>query len=212
MKNKLKSIFVLALCLPAFLLCGCKKKTPSIDLNYYFNQNVMCSFFGSRSSSNALTVDCLTQKKLNTDYLDRYAEIIVSSNGGDKNNITKVYHLYIDYIKFYVYTNESYDGDLVINLTISNVINVGETNLTDTDKKHISNLSMKPQAGESAEFVVDIQKVVATLSDGCSISFDILTNEIFSGNQSIDDLNTFKWMIYGLEIHAEPRAYTTKEI
>ena len=201
MKNKLKRVLLLFLCIPLIFFASCgKNKTAKINLDYYFETNIATSFFNQTSTRN-LTIKDLTASKPNKDLLDSYAEIILKSHSDQ----ARVYHLYIDYIEFYVYTNEDSEFDFNINVTIENVIDESQVGKEPEDKKFTETYSTKPQKNKSAKFTVAVNKVVANATNGTSIKFDILNTEIF--NTPNDTEVTFRWTLYGLEIHAEVRAY-----
>lgn len=201
MKNKLKSFLLLVLCIPVIFLVSCgKSKTPELKLDYYFNSSIATSFFNQTSTRN-LTIKDLTASKPNKDLLDSYAEIILSSHSDQ----SRVYHLYIDYIEFYIYTNEDSEFDFDINVTIENVIDESQIGKEPEEKTFTGTYSTKPKKNKSAKYTVPVNKVVATATDGTSIKFDILNTEIY--NTPNDTEVTFRWTLYGLEIHAEARAY-----
>lgn len=199
MKNILKKFLMLVLCIPVVMLCSCTKKTPKISVDYYFNNSVETSFFSNTSTRN-LKISDLTAKKVNKDLLDCYS--IIELDVADDNSRT--YHLYIDYITFYVYTNESNENDFNIKIWISNVIDESEVGKEQQSIEPFSETySGKPVANKSIKFKVDVNKVVATAT-GCAIRFDLTTCDIYN---VADEEVTFKWALYKLEIHAEPRTY-----
>ncbi len=201
MKNKLKKFLLIFLCIPVICLVGCgKKEVAKIKaLDYYFNNSVTTSFFNPDSTRNLSLAD-LTLKKPNKDLLDSYSEFVIKPH----SEASRTYHLYIDYIIFYVYTNESSDKEFNLYLTIENVIDENKVGTEQTDKTFKDNRVTYAKKEGSAEFRFDINKVVATTT-GATIKFDIFNTEIY--NTPDDKKVTFKWLIYGLEIHAEPRAY-----
>ncbi len=201
MKNKLKCFFALILCIPVILLVGCgNKKTVELEnLSYYFDNNITSTFFNPDSTRN-LSLSDLTRSKPNKDLLDSYSEIKINNHSEN----SRTYHLYIDYIVLYVYTNEDSDEEFKLTLTIDNVIPEDKVGTEPTNKEFKETHTTTPKENSSAEFRFEVNKVIATTS-GTSIVFDILETDIF--NTSDDSKVTFKWLIYGLEIHAEPRAY-----
>lgn len=210
MRKKLTAIFALLLCAPLLLFTGCgTKMCKKVDASYYFDSKIDCSFFSDKSTRN-LTLSELELEKPNEDYLDCYAQIMLSSN--DDNS--RVYHLYIDYITFFVYFNESSEFDFNLKIIIPNMVSEENVwaNLDDLDedaKKFEDTYSTKPKEKSSSEFKVKVGKVIA-VTTGTTITFDLTqNNEIFKPNDSNNDGEpvTFKWLIYGLEIHAEARGY-----
>ena len=210
MKRKITVFFALLLCFPVLLFSGCKPKMcPAINASYYFDSKVDCSFFGTTSARN-LTLADLEKKKPNEDYFDSYAQIMISTSSDN----SRTYHLYIDYITFYVYFNESSEFDFNLKIKIPNIIdekNVWENldDLEEKDRDYSETYSTKPKANSSSEFKFEVRRVIA-VTTGTSITFDLTeNNEIFKPQDQNNDGQpvTFKWFIYGLEIHAEARAY-----
>ncbi len=198
MKQKLKKVFLIICCIPLVLICSCSSKTGKIDVGYYFAESVSSTFFNS-SSARSLTVSDLTRKKVNKNLLDSYCSITLE----EASVVSRTYHLYIDYIVFYVYANESSEYDFNITTTIKNVVDEEKVG-TETTETFSETYSGKPVAKKSIKFVINVNKVVANAT-GCSIMFDITNSEIYNTNETV----TFRWAMFGLEIHAEPRMYNS---
>ena len=165
---------------------------------YYFSHEITCSFFNPDSTRN-LTIENLSTKKPNKNLLDSYSEITIKSH----SEVSRTYHLYIDYIIVYVYTNEAREK-FNLHLQIENVVDESKIGIEQSDKTFEEYRETNTKKDGSSEFRFNVNKVVASTT-GTSIKFDILNSDIYN---TPDDKNvTFKWLIYGLEIHAEPRAY-----
>ena len=211
MKRTLTLIFALFLCVPMLLFTGCgTKMCDPIDLNYYFEDEINCSFFYDKRTRD-LKLSDLEEEKPNTDFLDSYSQIIITSSSDN----SRIYHLYIDYITFYVYFNESSEFDFNLKISIPNMVseeNVWEdpAKLEDADRTFTDTYSTKPKEKSSSEFKVEVKRVIS-VTTGTTITFDLTeNNEIFKPqdqNNTDGDVVTFRWFIYGLEIHAEARAY-----
>ena len=211
MKRYLNLLLALFLCVPILLFTGCgTKMCKTIDTSYYFNNKINCSFFYDRNTRD-LSIFDLEAKNPDKDLLDAYAQIMINTNSEN----ARAYHLYIDYITFYVYFNESSEFDFNLKVLIPNAVeekNVWENteNLDDIDKNFQDTYSTKPKANKSAEFKIKVQRVIV-VTTGTSITFDLTeNNEIFKPQEDMEEDEkavTFKWLIYGLEIHAEARAY-----
>ncbi len=204
MKKKLISLALLLLFVPLLFFTSCgKSKVKQLEpLDYYFDSKVACEFFNPTSTRN-LTINNLIGSKPDNNLLDSYKKITISSI----ENNSKTYHIYIDSITFYVYTNENSDYEFNLNLKISNVVdeNLIGTNLNeleDENKNYSETHSCKIKKDTSTKFTFKVNKTI-TGSAGTSIDFDIGNTEVYQNDSNY----TFKWLIYGLEIHAEPRAY-----
>ena len=117
MKNRIKNLFILLICLPAILLTSCGKDKPKcneVTSSYYFKNEITCDIF-NETNQRKITIDSISGSKANLDTLDAYAKMTFSGNSAE------MYHFYIEYVYFKVYTNETSDFELNLNLNITNV-------------------------------------------------------------------------------------------
>lgn len=202
MKNTLKSLFILILCLPALLFVGCGEKDsdlPSIKVTSYYEQDVTANVYGE-STARTLSLTDMTASELASSTPAAYTQIQL------KGKQNWLYKMYIDCVTFYVYTNESRDTEMIVNITFSNLADENDRN---NPSKFESETSFVPQANNAVLCKIKVGKMVPSATDGdCYLKFDISN----STNTTIMDANgnvtTFKWAIYGLKIYGESRTYS----
>lgn len=209
MKKNLLKFFAIFLLLPAIMFVGCKNaKLPAIKLSGYLKDEITVISYGLLESDGTLSeesesLSLLTEKKAKTENLSKYLKFTLTANP------VTMYKMYVEYISFYVYCNESAE-QMTINVTMSNLASEDDirnaTNQsveTDTAEEQVA---FKVKAKKSVKCTIPIKKTVATAT-GSTITIDIFNSrDLFSGDGEND--STFKWLIYGFEIHGEPRAYT----
>ena len=202
MKRKILNLLIALICVPALMLCGCSKKDsdlPKINASVYFEESVEVHTYNNAKAKTIEFAELIAEDPdpLN---IDCFTEIKVTA----KNSW--VYKMYIDCIYFYVYANEDATSEMVVNVTITNLVDedkIGEQNAIETVQE---TCSLIPQKDDSILCKVDVKKTVATAT-GCTITFDI--NNSINGTVADDagKATDFRWMIYGLEFYAEHRAY-----
>lgn len=209
MKKTILKVLCFALCVPLVLLCGCSNKKKSklnvIDFGTYFSASATSKIYdnGTTNTKN-LESNNLTAKSPNKDIIDRYESFEI------KATAEWIYKMYVDYICFYVYTTEESASEMVVNITITNAVAESEIGKElDENTKFETQTSLIPQKDGSIFCEVKIDRVVATAT-GATLTFDILNSvpQIFTDNEGND--NGLKWIIYGLEIYGESRAYSGK--
>lgn len=216
MKNTLKRLLSLILCLPVLLLVGCGSKKPSCkvinDLSYYYQSTVSADIFNVVKTENdesstpgntepttltkKIELSTMTSSKLKKERADAFAALTIKAKSAE------VFHLYIEYIYFKVYTNQTSEFPLDINITVSNVIYESEVGNADVEENTFSNTyQISPKKGKSYIVKAKVGRVVATAT-GSQIVIDVLTSDMFAQENS-----SFKWMIYDFKIYGESRAY-----
>ena len=204
MRKQLKSIFAILLCLPILFFTACGKTNKGCkelkSLSFYFNESVSCEIVRQTEKRN-LNLSILTSSKPNLDYLDSYATLTFTANSA------QVYHLYIEYISFKVYTSEASESDLNISISLTNAINendVGKSNVEDNKYSNIVPCQAKEK--NSIQCKVKVDRIIATAT-GAKLTIDAITQS----DMFIDEDSEFKWMIYDLKIYGESRAYNIPE-
>ncbi|MBQ8424636.1 MAG: hypothetical protein IJX17_01285 [Clostridia bacterium] len=201
MIHKIKNYLIAILCIPVIFFCGCSKNKPSYDavenLSYYFQENVECNLF-KELPNKTVKLKTLTSSKLDKNsMLDAFAKITLKANGPE------FYHMYIEYICFKVYTNETSDFELNVNIELTNAINEEDVNkIEPEDNKFETIYSCIAKKNNTAEFRVYVNRTIATTT-GSTLSFNILDSEIYA----TDPDTNFKWCIFDLKIHGESKAY-----
>lgn len=200
MMQKLKKCFILLLILPTVLLCSCSKFKPNCkalsSLSYYFETDINCEYFKDLPK-NTISLDSLTNSKLNKSMINSYASFTL------KSKTAETYHLYIEYIYFKIYTNESSDYEFSVNINLDNVISESDVGKENPEETTYSNTySTVTKKDNVAIFKVYVNKVVQSAT-GFTLTIDILNNETY-----ITDPNTnLKWALYDFKIYGESRAY-----
>ena len=72
-------------------------------------------------------------------------------------------------------------------------------------KNYEEQCTIEPKAYKSIKCTFEINQTVV-LATGSTITINVDSLEIFSINENGE--STFKWLIYGFEVHGESRAYT----
>ena len=197
----MRKIITAILCIPVIVLCACSSKTSKLDAinaSAYFEEATIYYTYND-SHSKTMTFESLLAKKPNKTLADQYIQFEV------KAIPAMIYKMYIDYIYFYVYTTKETTSEMTVNVSITNLCNEWDfENVTDD---FTADCSLIPQKDGSTRCEIKVQKVVATLAKTTTLKFDILnTTEVFKDDKNQD--NNFKWLIYGLEICGESRAYS----
>lgn len=198
--QKLKKCFILLLIVPTIFLCSCSKFKPTCkevsSVSYYFEDIIACEFFKDLPNKN-ITLSNITQSKLNKSMLDSYAQFTLKAKSAE------IYHLYIEYIYFKIYTTESSDYEMNVNINLDNVVSEDEVGLENPSETTYSNIySTITKKGNTAVFKVYVNKVVRSAT-GLTLTIDILNNETYN-----TDPNTkLKWTIFDFKIYGESRAY-----
>ena len=202
MKRKILNLLIALICVPALMLCGCSKKDsdlPKINASVYFEETVTAYTYNNAKAKNIEFAELIAEDPdpLN---IDCFTEIHVTAKS------SWVYKMYIDCIYFYVYANADSTSEMIINVTITNLVDedkIGEQNAIETIEETCSLIAQKD---DSVLCKVEVKKTVATAT-GCKLTFDI--NNSINSTVADDQGNAtdFRWMIYGLEFYAEHRAY-----
>jgi len=201
-KNKLKTLLAI-LIVPILLFCGCKnKELPAIELSRYLNESLTISRHLTEEKTNE-TIDFIATKNLDKANLSKYTKFEFSANS------VWMYKMYVEYISFYVYTNEASQYEMILNLKMSDLADESEILKSNTDSIEVETIekqcTIKPQKDHAIKCTFPIGKTVARAL-GADISIDILNSlELYSDD---DETFSFKWLIYGLEIHGESRTYS----
>ena len=205
MKKHLFKSLVIFLLLPVLILVGCKnkKELPKISTAKYFKNQVTVSRNGFAEESTE-TLDILTQEKANKAYLAPYEKFTLAAEP------VWIYKMYIEKISFYVYCNETSETILTVNLKMTDLATEdaiwSATQETVESETFESQCSVEPKAFKPTKCIFEINRTVI-VATGSTLSIDILNSlEIYSGDS--ENPSTFMWLIYGLEIHGESRAYT----
>ena len=202
MKRKILNLLIALICAPAIMFCGCSEKEsdlPKIDASVYFEEKVSVYTYNNAKAKEIEFAELIAEELDPLNVAD-FTEIIVTAKSA------WVYKMYIDCIYFYVYANNDATTEMIINVTISNLVDenkINEQNAIETVEK---TCSLIPQKEGSVLCKVDVKKTIATAT-GCTIKFDI--NNSINGTVADDEgrATDFRWMIYGLEFYAEHRAY-----
>lgn len=218
MKKNLLKTFIVFLLLPALLLVGCKNDSlPKINLSRYLKNNMSVTRYvftqpsedeEESNSTSTITkteaISLLTQKKAKKENLSKYIEF--------KLNAEPVwfYKMYVEYITFYIYCNESSDYQMIVNLSMTDLASEEDIFSTTNESVKTSTVdeqvSFKPVAKKAVKCTFKIEKTVINAL-GSTITIDIKNSpELYSGDGEND--STFMWLIYGFEIHGESRTYT----
>ena len=202
MKRKILNLLIAIICVPTLVFCGCSKKKsdlPIINASVYFEESVSALTYNN-SKEKKLELSTLIAEKPDPLNIDNFTEIKVTA----KN--VWVYKMYIDCIYFYVYANNDTTSEMIINVTITNLVDEDKISQQNAIETLQETCSLIPQKDDSILCKVDVKKTVATAT-GCTITFDI--NNSINGTVADDAGNAtnFRWMIYGLEFYAEHRTY-----
>ena len=200
MKNKIFKIVIAILCIPMVMLCGCSdkpSKLPSINQIVYFEEKATALAYNNSKSKELKLADLISTSydPLN---VDSFTEIKLTAKS------SWIYKMYIDCITFYVYANKTTEVEMIINTTITNLAD--ENDIQNPSTFEALPLGIIPQEDGSILCKIPVGKTVATAT-GCTITFDI--NNSTSGTVADNEgkITDFRWLIYGLEIYGEHRAY-----
>ena len=200
MKNRLLKILMAIICIPVLLVSACSSKDSKLDtinLSTYYQEKVSSTIYGQTKKVES-SLSSLTAKEPAMKEIGQYTSFTLTANPA------WIYKMYIDYIYFYVYTNIDVATQMTINVSITNL--ASENDLTNPSDDFTADCSLIPEKNGTFLCKVKVQKVVATAT-GSEVTFDILnTPEVFYDEYAQE--NNFKWIIYGLEFHAESRAYS----
>lgn len=202
-KNILKSL-VIFLLLPVLIFVGCKdsKSLPKITASRYFKDKITISRHGfAETSTDSLSL--LTQKKAKKQNLSAYTKFEINAQP------IWIYKMYVQKISFYIYCNETTETQLTINLKMTDL--ASEDDIWASTEENISvsdyeeQCSVAPKAYKSVKCTFEIGKTVV-MATGSTITINVDSLEIFSLDENGE--STFRWLIYGFEVHGESRAYT----
>lgn len=203
MKKAVKKILTLLLCIPALLFCACNNSPsglPSVDVSGYYESTASTTLLTETQAGSILLSD-ITAKKPNLNTLGSYVQIELK---GKRNWL---YKMYIDYVSFYIYTNEARSSEMIVNLSLSNMAD-------ENDRNHPSTFSSSarfvPQKNGSTLCTIEVKKVVSTATDANSdaLKIDILNSVNGTVADSMGNPTTFRWTVYGLKIYGESRTYS----
>ena len=181
------------------MFCGCDKFDPKCkelkSLSYYYGDTISCDLFNLPSKN--ITMQNFTKSKLDKGMLDAYAKFTLTAKSAE------VYHLYIEYIYFKLYTNKTSEFEMNVNIEITNVVEESNINsTTNKDTTYTNTYSCIAKENNNAIFKIYVNRTVAN-ANGSIINIDILNSEIYTTNPE----TTFKWCIYDFKIYGESRAY-----
>ena len=199
--KKLKQSLFIFLLLPVMFFCGCSKSnTKPQDFTAYFSDKLTCTLYNKSGTKNIPT-SVVASSTPNLDYADKYISIEATARP------EWFYKMYIENIYFYVYTSHEATTEMIVNVTLTNVVDEKDIENKDAENKTLeAECSFYPQAGNSTLCKVEVNKVVATATT-TTITFDI-NNSVFGIVCSeTGEKNDFKWLIYGIEIVGESRSY-----
>lgn len=203
MKKHLQKSLLALLLIPVLIFGGCgKKKLPAISISRYFQDTLTISRFGISETSTE-SVSMLTASKPNAQNLSKYTKFEFTATPN------WIYKMYIEYISFYVYASEDSQYQMVVNLKMTDLATeqaiMSATTETVETETYEQQCNITPKKNKAIKCIFNINRTVISAL-GANVSIDILNSlELFAGEE---DSNTFTWLIYGLEIHGESRAYT----
>ena len=211
MKKILLKTLIIFLLLPMIIFVGCKdKKTlPAISVSKYFKNEITISRHGvsfdpTKPHNSTDTLSLLTQTEAKEENLSKYKEFKINAEP------LWIYKMYIEKISFYVYCNESSESLLTINLSITDV--ASEDDIWNSSNENVetdtfsTQCTITPESRKPIKCNFPINRTVLGAT-GSTLTIDILNSlELYSSNE--DNVSTFQWLIYGLEVHGESRAYT----
>ncbi len=198
MKSKIFNLIISLLCIPVIVLCGCSNKRselPKIASAAYLENTVTYTSYDS-TKEQTLDISEFLLDKVEPLNIRAFEQVTITAKSA------WIYKMYIDRIYFNFYSNKTTDSEMIIKLTMTNLVNeenIGNSNSIETIEL---NFPFIAKAGGSVLCIFDIEKTVATAT-GSKITIDIyesLNNDLIASE--------FKWTIYGLEIYGEHRTYS----
>ncbi len=202
MKGLKKSVFAIIL-LPVMLFCGCSKSNlKPQDFSAYYASTITCTLY-DKSGTKTIPTSALADSKPNIDYADKYVSLVATAKS------EWLYKMYIESIYFYVYTSESTSTEMIINVSLTNVVKEEEINTSTEDNTITAQCSFFPQKDNSTLCKVEVNRTVATATSS-TLTFDINNSVYGIVCDENGDTNDFKWLIYGIEIIGESRTYNEK--
>lgn len=204
MKKKITKFFIVLLCLPTLFFCACgnsPSNLPSINMATYYEATAKTSLY-KEDRSGTINLSDLTAPNPNKDTLAPYTQIILPGK------LTWLYKMYIDCITFYVYTNEATDSEMIVNVSLTNMADENDRANVSTFKSEP--VSFKPEKDGSVFCKINVNKVIANATDpdSDSLMIDILNSVNGTVADSVGNLTSFRWTIYGLTIYGESRSYS----
>lgn len=217
MRNKLLKTLLVFLLLPVLVFSACsknKKMLPKINATRYFKDEITITRYvlantseeeNSSEINNKSTdmLSLLTAKKANTNNLSKYISFELTAQP------VWIYKMYIESISFYVYCNEDSEYQMIIDLFMTDladedVILKATSEVVETETYN-EQCTILPKAKKAIKCNYKIGKTVAKVA-ASKLTIKLNSSEVFSGDENGN--STFMWLIYGLEIHGESRAYT----
>ena len=217
MRNKLLKTLLVFLLLPVLVFSACsknKKKLPKINATRYFKDEITITRYvlantseeeNSSEINNKSTdmLSLLTAKKANTNNLSKYISFELTAQP------VWIYKMYIESISFYVYCNEDSEYQMIIDLFMTDladedVILKATSEVVETETYN-EQCTILHKAKKAIKCNYKIGKTVAKVA-ASKLTIKLNSSEVFSGDENGN--STFMWLIYGLEIHGESRAYT----
>ena len=217
MRNKLLKTLLIFLLMPVLVFSACtknKKMLPKINATRYFKDEITITRYvlantseeeNSSEINNKSTdmLSLLTAKKANTNNLSKYISFELTAQP------VWIYKMYIESISFYVYCNEDSEYQMIIDLFMTDladedVILKATSEVVETETYN-EQCTILPKAKKAIKCNYKIGKTVAKVA-ASKLTIKLNSSEVFSGDENGN--STFMWLIYGLEIHGESRAYT----
>ena len=203
MKKILLKTLAIFLLLPVLVFVGCKSKSlPSISISRYFKEKITVSRHNFAESSTE-KISILTQSKAKDEYLSPYTKFEINAQP------LWIHKMYVEKITFYVYCNETTETQLTLNLKMTDLAD--EDDIWSSTDENVSTstyeeqCTVSPKAYKSIKCTFEINKTVVPAT-GSTITINVDSLEIFSLNENGE--STFRWLIYGFEVHGESRAYS----
>lgn len=201
--KKLLNILLIFLLLPVMTLTACKKKTlPSINIERYLKDEMTVKQLNTEDTTKSISL--ITQDEAKDENLSKYLKFEISTDP------VWMYKMYIESITFYVYCNELSEFSLTLNIKITNLATeeaimeaITENVETETFEEQVS---FNPKEKKAIKCTVNVNQTIVNAT-GSTISIDAYSSsELFSSDEETS--SNFMWLIYGFEIHGEPRTYT----
>lgn len=203
MKKYFLRTLLFILCIPVIMLTACSDK--SLKISTYFTETKAVL---ANNNTASITIDDITGSKPNKDVAREYYQITLVADPD------WIYKMFIESIKFKVYTHNSVDSEVVVTITITNAIteydakNADLTKLTDEQKIFTQTSSFKPSEKGSVEINFKVNRVLgfANAKTGSTITIDI--SEYLGGiNTNNGNITPLVWTIYSFKIYGESKTY-----